>query len=322
MGQLNSQAMLILHTYHSGQLFFGKNPDEKSQYSRPGLVNFMNSASKMCTDAEHDNPYADWAILKTEELVQKAKQKLETLNTELAYAEKRIPDQFSVSDNQSVKPARIPVVTGNPIGFHGVFLLIEYDKIVRRILQLGHIGILQKNQCDAYQIEARHIMRSLFAGVTKYLHLEVNRDDMAANNARARDAIEKLGRPPEDVLTGDRRSQFAPPIKYRTRRPDPTPEEIAEDERQVAARRAERLAKAKAAQEANAVSAPEAPAKATKAPSTRRRGVRTSKAKTMLDFADSLDEKTKDAPIPESVKPTFSFVTTAEIPDEAVKKAV
>jgi hypothetical protein len=35
---------------------------------------------------------------------------------------------------------------------------------------------------------------------------------MAANNARAYEAIDKFGLPPQDILEGLRRSQFAPPI--------------------------------------------------------------------------------------------------------------
>ncbi|MNR53167.1 hypothetical protein D3C85_1731320 [compost metagenome] len=35
---------------------------------------------------------------------------------------------------------------------------------------------------------------------------------MGANNARAREAIDKFGMPPLDILEGIRRSQFAPPI--------------------------------------------------------------------------------------------------------------
>ncbi|MNE97890.1 hypothetical protein D3C80_1963160 [compost metagenome] len=40
----------------------------------------------------------------------------------------------------------------------------------------------------------------------------VSRDDMAANNARAREAIDKFGTPPRNILEGSHRSQFAPPI--------------------------------------------------------------------------------------------------------------
>jgi len=38
---------------------------------------------------------------------------------------------------------------------------------------------------------------------------------MAANNARAIEAIEKMGLPPMDILEGHRRPQFAPPITRR-----------------------------------------------------------------------------------------------------------
>ncbi len=36
---------------------------------------------------------------------------------------------------------------------------------------------------------------------------------MAANNARAREAFERLGTPPSDILQGTRRSEFAPNIQ-------------------------------------------------------------------------------------------------------------
>lgn len=52
---------------------------------------------------------------------------------------------------------------------------------------------------------------------------------MAANNARALAAIEKLGLPPMDILEGHRRSQFAPPIIRRGAVPVDDADALAED---------------------------------------------------------------------------------------------
>ena len=57
-----------------------------------------------------------------------------------------------------------------------------------------------------------HLLRSLFGLAQRYRLAGVNRDDMAANNARAREAVDKFGTLPQDILEGTRRSQFAPPI--------------------------------------------------------------------------------------------------------------
>ncbi|MNY80640.1 hypothetical protein D3C86_2217830 [compost metagenome] len=52
---------------------------------------------------------------------------------------------------------------------------------------------------------------------------------MAASNARALAAIDKLGLPPMDILEGHRRSQFAPPIIRRGAVTVDDPDALAEE---------------------------------------------------------------------------------------------
>ncbi|MNG28823.1 hypothetical protein D3C84_1141410 [compost metagenome] len=58
---------------------------------------------------------------------------------------------------------------------------------------------------------------------------------MAANNARALAAIDKLGLPPVDILEGHRRSQFAPPITRRGAVAVDDAEALAEQARELSA---------------------------------------------------------------------------------------
>jgi hypothetical protein len=48
---------------------------------------------------------------------------------------------------------------------------------------------------EAWIDDGAHLLRSLFGQAQRYRHAGVTRDDMAANNARALAAIEKLGLP-------------------------------------------------------------------------------------------------------------------------------
>jgi integrating conjugative element protein (TIGR03761 family) len=64
-----------------------------------------------------------------------------------------------------------------------------------------------------------HLLRSLYGLAQRYRLAAVTRDDMAAKNARAHEAIDRFSLPPQDILDGTRRSQFAPPIIRRASGP-------------------------------------------------------------------------------------------------------
>jgi hypothetical protein len=48
---------------------------------------------------------------------------------------------------------------------------------------------------------------------TQYRFTGVTRDDMAANNEKARSAIDKYGELPQDILEGRTRAKHAPKIR-------------------------------------------------------------------------------------------------------------
>ena len=56
----------------------------------------------------------------------------------------------------------------------------------------------------------------MFSLAQQYRYSGTKRDDFAANNAAARAALEKYGELPQDVLEGERRSRFAPPLIRRS----------------------------------------------------------------------------------------------------------
>jgi len=120
-----------------------------------------------------------------------------------------------MGDNLNIHPVTLPLYIGSQLGFLAVYLLTDYDTLVRRTLLAHHTALIGRVDMEAWIDDGAHLLRSLFGQAQRYRHAGVTRDDMAANNARALAAIEKMGLPPMDILEGHRRSQFAPPIPRR-----------------------------------------------------------------------------------------------------------
>ena len=83
---------------------------------------------------------------------------------------------------------------------------------MRRVLLAHHTALIGRPDMETWIDRGAHELRSLFGLAQRYRLAGVSRDDMAANNARAREAIDKFGTPPSKILEGSHRSQFAPPI--------------------------------------------------------------------------------------------------------------
>ena len=68
---------------------------------------------------------------------------------------------------------------------------------------------------EAWIDEGAAVLRRLFGLAQLYKYSGAERDDFAANNAKAeaaRKLYERYGELPQDILQGLRRSTFAPPI--------------------------------------------------------------------------------------------------------------
>ncbi len=92
---------------------------------------------------------------------------------------------------------------------------------MRRVLLAHHTALIGRPDMETWIDRGAHELRSLFGLAQRYRLAGVSRDDMAANNARAREAIDKFGTPPSKILEGSHRSQFAPPITRGTSEPLP-----------------------------------------------------------------------------------------------------
>lgn len=214
IGSLRSDVKLTLHTHHAARIWMGR-PKNDLKAGIIGLSGFCTVVNRMSRGAQQDDPYSDWWMILLEEKINESKQALKTIEERLDMAMASLPPAISISENLSIQPVSLPLFISNPLGFQAVFLLTNYDEIVRRILLAQHVGLVGRHDMETWIDEGAAVLRRLFGLAQNYKYSGAARDDFAANNAKAdaaRKMYERYGELPQDILEGTRRSNFAPPI--------------------------------------------------------------------------------------------------------------
>jgi len=215
LGALRSAMHLTLHTHHASRIWRGRARTE-DKAGIAGLSAFLSIMSKMKRGAEQDDPYSDWWMIRIEQKLDDAKQRLHALREQIEGVLTNIPSALSISENLNVQPISLPVFTDSQLGFVAIYLLADFDTLARRLLLAHHTALIDRPTLERLLDEGAHNLRSAFTLAQQYRFTGTSRDDYAANNAVARAARVKFGPIPEDVLQGTLRSRFAPTITRRS----------------------------------------------------------------------------------------------------------
>ena len=214
IGSLRSDVKLTLHTHHAARIWMGR-PKNDLKVGIIGLSGFCTVVNRMSRGAQQDDPYSDWWMIQLEEKISESKEALKAIEERLDTAMASLPPAITISENLSIQPVSLPLYIANPLGFQAVYLLTNYDEIVRRILLAQHVGLVGRHDMETWIDEGAAVLRRLFGLAQNYKYSGAARDDFAANNAKAdaaRKMYERFGELPQDILEGTRRSNFAPPI--------------------------------------------------------------------------------------------------------------
>ncbi|MFB4390394.1 MULTISPECIES: PFL_4669 family integrating conjugative element protein [unclassified Pseudomonas] len=229
LGSLRSSITLTLHTHHAARLWQGR-AGREGVFAIMGMAGYISVTNLLKQASSQDDPFADWFMLQLEEKVLQARAELLALTEQIKLVERDLPPQVNIGDNLNIHPVTLPLFIGSQLGFLAVYLLTDYDALVRRVLLAHHTALIGRVDMEHWIDRGAHLLRSLFSMAQLYRLAGVSRDDIAANNARAREAIDKFGAPPPDILEGTRRSQFAPPIVRTTKATLPTDSDPTEAE--------------------------------------------------------------------------------------------
>lgn len=209
-GPVIPRATIRLHTYIAHQLFFGRKEGEGRQYRDQCFASFAANLTALWTCAQADDPYADARLIQIEEQIDVLRDKVTHLLQSLDNLLGSLEDSgIRVETHQSVRPVDVPIAFRTVHASVAVQILGSVDRAIQKALMARHFGLVTAQDWQRVLEQSTAPMRHLFK-LAQFRASGATRDDFAANNARARAALEKLGQLPADVLQGLRRPQLGP----------------------------------------------------------------------------------------------------------------
>lgn len=200
---------LTLHTHSAVKVWAGRKKTDK-QYGVMGLPGFV-AKMRIIEDAiRKDDPYALYHFSVIQDAISAIEEEYAAFEQDINSIMSSVPKALTLPDVSSSKPAVYEIKFASRTGFSALYQLIKLDELVLKVLKAQHIAkISVKDKIKlCHVLESR--IRRLFNLTYKYHFTDVTRDDMAANNAKARRAIELMGDLEEEYLTGEAEVENAP----------------------------------------------------------------------------------------------------------------
>lgn len=199
-GPVIPAATISLHTRIAVDLFHG----------RRGFTWFAANLNKLWGLSLQDDPYADYRLILIEEQLplirQYLSEKAEDVDVKLgALADAGI----ETLSHQSVRPVVVPVAFRATQAAVAVLLLATLDQLTQKALMARHFGLMTGADWDGCVGTSAAAVRDLFA-LSEQRASGASRDDFASKNARAREAVERLGTIPDEIVEGTRRPTMGP----------------------------------------------------------------------------------------------------------------
>jgi integrating conjugative element protein (TIGR03761 family) len=207
-GKLKTKGSVVIHTRSAHDLFYGRRGDRESGVSQiVGLTLFATNANNLSLLCKRDDPYAEAALIKIENLFDDIQK---DLSNKIIHLNSILDNMggVTIDFHESEDPITIPLEFGTPYGYIATRCLSQYDKLVTLAYSAQHTGLISQKDWHCYVTETRTKLRHIFHLSTQYKFSGASRNDFASDNAVARAAIEKFGVLPPQILEREVRAQF------------------------------------------------------------------------------------------------------------------
>lgn len=213
-GRLKTKGSVVIHTRSALDLFYGRRGDRESGVHQIiGLTLFASNANNLSLLCKRDDPYAEAALIKIENLFNDFQKdlsnKITHLNSILANM-----GGVTIDFHESEDPITIPLEFSTPYGYIAARCLSQYDKLVTLAYSAKQTGLVVQTDWFRYVVRTRTQLRHVFHLSNLYRFGGATRDDIAANNAIARTVIEKYGVLSPQILEKELRAQFVSHDKH------------------------------------------------------------------------------------------------------------
>jgi integrating conjugative element protein (TIGR03761 family) len=208
VGALRGQAWLTVQTRQAQQLIRGR----KATPENPaiiGLVGFADRLRLIWQAARHDDPYADWWLIKVHETLDQARH---TIAAEQAAVDELMAGMtaIEVTVAKSLRPYRVPLQFANPYAYQGAQLIGEYDTLVRTLLSGCHVGLLDRESSQKITHLAARKVRGTFAVPLGFRFLSIDRQSLQQDSDKQAQARQLMGDLPLEVLNDEQRAPLVP----------------------------------------------------------------------------------------------------------------
>ena len=207
-GKLRGEVWLTVQTRIAQGFILGRAAtDDKPAI--PGLLGFADRLRVIWNAAGEDDPYADWWLIKVDEALAHARDRIHAEQAALAaILQKQSALQIQVGESE--QPYRIALKFANPYAFWGAQLIGEFDKVARTVLTARYVGLLNSTAAHESLQLCSGPIRTLFAVTQGYRTLAINRDSMNGDGKAVREAVDVMGELPPSVLSGERKPNLTP----------------------------------------------------------------------------------------------------------------
>lgn len=195
--RLKLSGELTLHTQNAQKLFLGQ--IRKSM----GLPAFNKQLLMLQNAVVHDDPFAEWILLRTYDAIVQAHRKLQKM--EITYQALLKPTEgIRLHLAEHPHPATLPIRFRTSYTRAVVHLVASYDRIVRSLLAAQESGLKPDKLMQSIQ-SITDILRDVLTKPNQWQKTETTRQDIRQQTPNGQAAIQhfaSLGKLPERVLAG------------------------------------------------------------------------------------------------------------------------
>lgn len=198
---MKAEYQIYLHTWQTRDLFFGA-----WEHGRYGLLQFAKTICFLTQAYHRADPYAEYFLIETDDLLFKVQQSIEKTKQELT-RQLQLVDEIQIRIYEVKEPMKRSLHFVSPLGFVATRILKNFDTIIRMALTLKQLGIYLTPEQYHYQTFYKRL-REVFEFPSRWQQTNVTRKDMKENTPVSQKAKEKMGELPEAILNQEIKVPF------------------------------------------------------------------------------------------------------------------
>lgn len=213
-GRLMAENFLTIETRLAQQMYTGRaKTADKDQVV--GFNHFGALMTRICDRAALDDPYMDMYLIEVEQEIEQALLTLQELHEKLVELLNH-NKKLQINVPESVKPLKVRLSFRSPYAYKAADLIMVFDEAAKLLNAGRHTARINNDQFHNMRGRLGKAVRRVFHTPTRFpiKHIQISREEYRQRTRKALEIIQQYGEVPEDILSGKRRGQYAPPIKH------------------------------------------------------------------------------------------------------------